>query len=220
MKWTGCGGEQDAIAFSLVAKPRIPNQRGTHASASLTLELDVYGYIRSSQRISHPHSDILKLQNQSRTQLYLPLPMISQQGLPPDQRYLETVVHNIKRREDSIEAERNERQDDIERLARCALSVKKTLTSFHQRLGLLNSRRESAGAGGGPFRSWIQELDAGGESISSSTFLSFLFYHLQAFNRDDICRAVGEYIEFSRHRTASSCPSRPSMSDPLTYSQI
>jgi antitoxin component of RelBE/YafQ-DinJ toxin-antitoxin module len=44
--------------------------------------------------------------------------MISQQGLPPDQRYLETVVHNIKRREDSIEAERTERQDDIERLAR------------------------------------------------------------------------------------------------------
>lgn len=49
--------------------------------------------------------------------------MASQQGLPPDQRYLETIVHNIRRREDSIGAERTKRQDDIERLARCALPV-------------------------------------------------------------------------------------------------
>ena len=94
--------------------------------------------------------------------------MISQQDLPPDQRYLETTVHNIQRREDSIRADRTERQNNIEGLARCALPANK------------NPHKRSPT----PQTSHLpQRVSRSGERIISdldlsSTFPPFLSHHL------------------------------------------
>ncbi|KAL9126748.1 MAG: hypothetical protein Q9217_004255 [Psora testacea] len=52
--------------------------------------------------------------------------MASQQGLPPNQRFLSRVGHDRKKKDDSIETERAKRQEEIERLASDALPIKKT----------------------------------------------------------------------------------------------
>ncbi|KAL8667130.1 MAG: hypothetical protein Q9168_007343 [Polycauliona sp. 1 TL-2023] len=106
---------------------------------------------------SYVHSGILKPKNRSRTQSYPTLLMFSQQGMSPDQRYLENIGNEKKQKEDSIGVERAERQYKIDRLARGALPVPKKI---HKHSPAPQTSQSSQGVGGKDGRI-ISELDSG-----------------------------------------------------------
>ncbi len=82
--------------------------------------------------------------------------------------------------------------------------IKKS-TSIRQRLRLLSPPRESAGAVGGSFRSWIQELDTGGNSTSSCMFAPNISCHLENSNQDGICRGNHRRTTIATQSGISTC---------------